>query len=494
MGIFVELGSTSLMNFKLDITTRSMSKSVEAAAAYGPQSGNSQSWAAKGFFMYMFLSLSYALMAGLLCWYEPAAIGSGIPEVKAYLNGVNLERAVRKRVLFAKVVGMIFSVASGLPLGKEGPMIHAGSIIGVEVAEGDFILARKIRSLFTGVREVDMRRMNWSRFQKFRNDASKRDFVTIGAAAGVAAAFQAPIGGILFTLEEGASFWSVLLTFRAFLCAMVVVLTLLLLNEGVLLTVDATRATADVTKLISSGIELTQTDGVTFSGYSLVHFAVMGAGGGMMGAFFNLINKRVTQLRMQHYDRMWKRLAELLALTVAFSFTAFVLSYLWGVNSSLCKPMPNVRDDLSLGLISFNCDATQYNEVASLFMVPPVTALQSLFNGVAGQDETALFTTSALLLFGIPYFFFAAFTSGTSIPFYHPSPTPITVPFPLYHSLPPPPFPYTTHFPLPFPCTTHCRHSLLRLHQALWPPPVCLSPPWWRAEPTAALWVTSSLR
>jgi chloride channel 7 len=78
------------------------------------------------FFSYVFFCLFYSAVAGVLCIFEPAAAGSGIPEIKAYLNGINLNKIVRIRVLFAKVIGMCFSVAAGLPLGKEGPMIHSG--------------------------------------------------------------------------------------------------------------------------------------------------------------------------------------------------------------------------------------------------------------------------------------------------------------------------------------------------------------------------------
>ena len=57
--------------------------------------------------------------------------GSGIPQVKCYLNGVKIPRIVRIKTLMCKSVGVTLSVLGGLAVGKEGPMIHSGAVVAV---------------------------------------------------------------------------------------------------------------------------------------------------------------------------------------------------------------------------------------------------------------------------------------------------------------------------------------------------------------------------
>jgi chloride channel 7 len=69
-------------------------------------------------------------------------------------------------------------------------------------------------------------------FKHLRQSNHKRDFVTAGVAAGVAAAFDAPIGGLLFSFEDVASFWQVDLGWQIFFACTVAVLTQMLCQSA----------------------------------------------------------------------------------------------------------------------------------------------------------------------------------------------------------------------------------------------------------------------
>ena len=102
---------------------------------------------------------------------EPEATGSGIPQVEAELLG-------RKdmhwfRVLVSKILGCALSIGGGLALGREGPSIQIGAMVG----KG---FARSNRRVLT----------------------EERYLMSCGAGAGLSAAFGAPLAGTIFCLEE----------------------------------------------------------------------------------------------------------------------------------------------------------------------------------------------------------------------------------------------------------------------------------------------------
>ena len=92
----------------------------------------------------IFISGILACIAGsLVSFVEPLAAGSGIPEMKTYLNGLHMDGLMCIRTLLAKLVGVIFSISAGLVAGKEGPFVHGGGIIGGGVASmGSMTLTR----------------------------------------------------------------------------------------------------------------------------------------------------------------------------------------------------------------------------------------------------------------------------------------------------------------------------------------------------------------
>lgn len=346
---------------------------------------------------FLFMNLFFALVAGLLCALLPEAAGSGIPEVIALLNGVKLDKVVSVPVLIAKVIGMCFSVASGLPLGKEGPMIHAGSIIGAVVSQSWLPQCPGLGCA--------------GDLQELHNDYTKRDFITVGAAAGVAAAFKAPIGGILFTLEEGASFWSLDLTVRAFICAAITQLTISL--------IFANNTGASLGSFAFGQFDTLVDGRANYYTYELLAFIAIGGLGGLVGALFNHIHVRVSALRRKHLSsHRWRRLLELAALSLLVSLVSFVLPLMWSACTPIKHQPTNVQERYLQGeLVRFACPSDRYNELASLFLAPSDVGMQQLFHtrelDGAGRDSLGF---GPLLLFFLSYFLLAAVTPGVLAP------------------------------------------------------------------------------
>ena len=158
-----------------------------------------------GWLFFSGYSVIFATLASLLTiYYGPGAVGSGITELIAYLNGVNYPKLLSFEALFTKIFGVIGAVVGNLCVGKEGPMAHIGANIGVVVAY--FPLPT---------------------FDYLRNDWKKRELIAAGVSAGVSTAFGAPVGGALFAYEMSNpnTFWDFAQLWKCFFSCTIAVLS-----------------------------------------------------------------------------------------------------------------------------------------------------------------------------------------------------------------------------------------------------------------------------
>eukprot|EP00118_Oscarella_pearsei_P000384 m.4821 g.4821 ORF g.4821 m.4821 type:complete len:944 (+) comp11335_c0_seq1:104-2935(+) len=336
----------------------------------------------------------YAIIAAALTAWEPVAAGSGIPEIKCYLNGVRVPNVARLRTLFAKAVGVLFSVAGGFLVGKEGPMIHSGAILGASIPQMQSV----------SVPAIDLR------YKTFRTDRYKRDFVSAGAAAGVAAAFGAPIGGTLFSLEEGSSFWNQALTWRVFFCAMTSTFFLNILRAAV------SHSNSWYTGGSPGLLDFGQFDcGPHCSLWNLPNlgiFVLIAVGGGLLGALFNFINTKLTIYRLKHLaKRHWiVRFLEAVLIGVMTS----VLTFGSTIGLGHCVEANFTRDydisNVKSGIRTYLCPNGSMNDLATLYVNAEEEAIKQLFH----QPNT--FHTLSLLVFVVLFFFLAVWTYGAGVP------------------------------------------------------------------------------
>ena len=186
--------------------------------------------------LWFFVLFALACIVGKLVKYEPMISGSGIPQVEGEMMG-KLDQ-VWWKVLPAKFLGGFLSLFSGLSLGREGPSIQIGAMAGKAVSKA----------------------LN-------REKTEEKYLLTCGASAGLAAAFHAPLAGVMFSLEEIHKNFSV----------------------SVLVSVMTASITADYISSQFMGFEsVFQFDiGLEVEPRYYWHIVILGILLGLLGAFYN---------------------------------------------------------------------------------------------------------------------------------------------------------------------------------------------------------------
>ncbi|KAI8626832.1 chloride channel [Xylariaceae sp. FL1651] len=212
------------------------------------------------YFFFLIFSITFAIGAGFLVKeYAIYAKHSGIPEIKTVLGGFVIRRFLGGWTLVTKSLGLCLAVASGMWLGKEGPLVHVACCC-----------ANLFIKLFPNING---------------NEARKREVLSAAAASGISVAFGSPIGGVLFSLEQLSYYFPDKTMWQSFVCAMTAAV--------VLQAFDPFRSG----KLVLYQVKFT----TGWHGFEIIPFALLGILGGIYGGLFIKANMRVAQWKKSTY-------------------------------------------------------------------------------------------------------------------------------------------------------------------------------------------------
>jgi chloride channel 7 len=338
----------------------------------------------------------FLIISVLLVVYQPAAAGSGIPEIIGFLNGTRIKDIFKVQTLIVKFLSCAFAVGCGMPVGYEGPMIHLGSLVAAGMSQ-----------FKSATFECSM-----PCFSRFRNSEDRRNFISAGAAAGIASAFGAPVGGLLFAMEEVSSFWKNKLSWQVFFCCMVATFTTDLLNSSF----HGFRYKGDFGLFRT---KFTSKDLVAVNVIAVLPCCLMGIGGGVMGSLFTQLNVSIAKWRKQfmsslkskmtvHILRVVEPLLILMIMTTIHVYLPSFLgchpidcNYTVDHNSSTqfeaaneCHPNDPNNSKIELNLVAYTC---KIEESTTSTTVGQKNATGS---GSSTIHRTGAFSESATLFFG----------------------------------------------------------------------------------------------
>ncbi|KAL8026268.1 hypothetical protein ABFX02_14G016300 [Erythranthe guttata] len=351
-----------------------------------------------GFLVYLSINLALVLSSVyIITHFAPAAAGSGIPEIKGYLNGIDTHGILLFRTLVGKIFGSIGSVGGGLALGKEGPLVHIGACIASLLGQG-------------GSTKYHLR-TRW--LQIFTSERDRRDLVTCGCAAGVAAAFRAPVGGVLFALEEVTSWWRSQLMWRVFFTSAIVAV--------VVRTAMGWCKSGKCGHFGSGGFIIWDISGgqEDYSFQELLPMAVIGIIGGLLGALFNQLTFLIAYWRRNYLHKRGNRVKviEVCIVSIITSVISFGLPLF-----KRCTPCPEAdansgiecprRPGMYGNYVNFYCGDKEYNDLATLFFNTQDDAIRNLFSAKTIHE----FSAQSLLTFLVMFYSLAVITFGTAVP------------------------------------------------------------------------------
>jgi len=376
------------------------------------------------------------LIAAVVVYLAPISAGSSLPEIKGFLNGAHVPGLFGIITTFVKTFGVIGVIGCGFPVGREGPMVQLGCAL------ANIILRIPVFGNMVKVQHDPKKRKDQEAVEEMHERAL---IVTIGGAAGIAAAFRSPIGGVMYMMEDMASYWQHETTVRAFGCTMVATLIFsICLNASHGINYHA---------LVIFDDDPVHTD---WKVADIPFFAILALICGLLSVGYSELLfyfQRIRKHRKRWTSPKFKVLEVFLSACLICSVPLYIASGFpcvhlpedtnscdpsnCNVCNGCCKPYLTLDQNScdacihetcdthdggsngdghdSMSVVRFDCNEHYYNEMATLWLMGEEGAIKQLYSR-QGLTST-LFSQKTLIVFLPIYMFLSGLCGGLSIPF-----------------------------------------------------------------------------
>lgn len=272
---------------------------------------------------------------------SPAAVGSGLPELKCILSGVVIARYLSFRTMIAKYVGLGISLGCGMVIGKDGPFAHFVCCL--------CNILMKYVPLFRGIREYEALRMQ---------------MLNAAIAAGVSGTFGSPIGGLLYSIEVTSTYYPVRNYWYSAFTSFVAAFTYRIFNNLRL-----------GKEIFNANIQTNYNTAEVLSGlneFDLMIAIALGIFGGIMGALFVRSAIWVVYIRRTLSLTGWRIFKSPYPYSIFVGIMTAVLSFPDLAGDYMALPPSKALKDLFSGgpLSAPGLNAKQWTDIGQYFSLP----------------------------------------------------------------------------------------------------------------------------
>lgn len=307
-----------------------------------------------GLFYFILSTGSCVFVSAFVCkYFSKQAAGSGLPEFKSLLASemkeTEHEKLVSLRIFCVKVVGLVLSIGSSLSIGSEGPLVHTAACIAH--------IWMKYVSEFADILE---------------SPSLSKQIYAASAAIGVSSAFNAPVGGLLFSIEVTSTFYLVSNYWKSFIAAVAgsVACNIFLLSKG---------ATSDVLVVLNMAI-----NPHPFAKWELILFLLIGIGFGYLAHAYLWLHQQLN-IRLRPFNKNYP-----IATATSVAVFTSIIVYATGAYSST-----------SVGVITNVSDVLTTGHITEMKRFPGVSRLGGLFTSFLTRASLTLLGTNIAVPAGI---------------------------------------------------------------------------------------------